>query len=349
MNKKHALTTAIVVAVLGILVYFQFRTWTTFDWREFWRQTRGLNIGMLLSAVVLIYAVYLLRALRWKIFLNPTKKVSTQRLVSSQYIGFTGLALLGRPGEFVRPYLIALKEDLTFSSQLAVWAVERVFDMGTVALLLGVNLAIFGYKYKQFPQIEQGGITLLGGVSVIAVLVFAIWWKTERIAAVAEAILRPISKKFAETARTKVTSFGDGLHTIADARSFFAVLALSAAIWLMIAGAYWQVTHAYPATPEAMALHEMQFPDMLLVMAASMAGSIVQLPGVGGGSQLAVIGILSSHVFDVPKELAVSCGIMLWLITFVSVTPMGLLLAHRERISLREISAESEHIEHIKQ
>ena len=33
---------------------------------------------------------------------------------------------------------------------------------------------------------------------------------------------------------------------------------------------------------------------------------------------------------------------LLWLVTFVSVVPLGLILAHRERISLRTLSAESE-------
>jgi len=76
-----------------------------------------------------------------------------------------------------------------------------------------------------------------------------------------------------------------------------------------------------------------------------MIGSMVQLPGVGGGSQLATISALD-HVFDiVPKELAVSCGIMLWLVTFVAVVPVGLFLAHRERLSLRKLSHETAHAE----
>jgi hypothetical protein len=32
---------------------------------------------------------------------------------------------------------------------------------------------------------------------------------------------------------------------------------------------------------------------------------------------------------------------MLWLVTFVAVIPVGLLLAHRERLSLRKLSKES--------
>ena len=64
-------------------------------------------------------------------------------LVSPTVIGFTGLALLGRAGEFIRPYLIARRTDLSFSSQLAVWAVERIFDVGafTVLMVLAIFLA----------------------------------------------------------------------------------------------------------------------------------------------------------------------------------------------------------------
>jgi len=72
-----------------------------------------------------------------------------------------------------------------------------------------------------------------------------------------------------------------------------------------------------------------------------MIGSMVQLPGIGGGSQLATIATLQ-RIFDVPPELAASCGIMLWLVTFVAVVPVGLLLSHHERLSLRKLSAETE-------
>jgi glycosyltransferase 2 family protein len=338
--KKH-LATIVVVFVFALLVYFQFRTWKTFDWHTMIAQTRGMSPLHLISGLVLIYFVYLLRAIRWKIFLKPRCNASLSGLIPSQFIGFTGLALLGRPGEFVRPYLIARKENLPFSSQLAVWAVERVFDMGTVALLLGFSLFFYRDRYAAFPQIQRGGIVLLVAVAAIALFVFAIWWKTELIANIFGSIADRFSRHIGHLVRERFTSFGEGLHTIHDVGSFAALLLISFAIWLCIAMAYWEVVHAYPAGPETAALHQMVLPDMLLVMASSMAGSIVQLPGVGGGSQLAVIGILSSKIFRLPRELAVSCGIMLWLITFVSVVPAGLLLAHRERISLRKLSEES--------
>jgi uncharacterized membrane protein YbhN (UPF0104 family) len=75
-------------------------------------------------------------------------------------------------------------------------------------------------------------------------------------------------------------------------------------------------------------------------MGFSMVGSIVQLPAVGGGSQLAVISALQV-VYGIPPELALSCGILLWLVTFMSCVPVGLTLAHREHLSLRKLSKAS--------
>jgi hypothetical protein len=76
-------------------------------------------------------------------------------------------------------------------------------------------------------------------------------------------------------------------------------------------------------------------------MGSSMVGSMLQLPAVGGGSQLATISMLSSG-FGIEKELAVSCGMLIWVVTFMSVIPMGLLLARREHVSIRAVAAAEE-------
>jgi hypothetical protein len=302
---------------------------------------------------------------RWKLFLSPTCKTTVSRLIPSQFIGFTGLALLGRPGELVRPFLVARKENLTFSSQLAVWAVERVFDISAVAILMGLSLAIWGDKFKAYPQVQTAGYLLLGLAAALALIFFLLWWRTEQIASVLDRLLRPRSEQVANTICRKVRAFGQGLHTIRDLKSFLLIALVSLCLWVFIAQAYIQVMHAYPVTTvevqadtdddddsgpvvtRTIRLHQMKLEDALLVMGASMAGSIVQLPGVGGGSQLAVIELLSSDIFknepyNITRELAVSVGMLCWLVTFMAVIPAGLIMAHRERISLRIISRESE-------
>src|ERR1019366_4872188 len=81
--------------------------------------------------------------------------------------------------------------------------------------------------------------------------------------------------------------------------------------------------------------------SIMLLMVSAMFGSMIQLPGVGGGSQLATIAVMN-QVFGVDKEIAVSCGMLIWVATFMSVIPMGLLLARREHLSLRAVAAAEE-------
>ncbi len=69
------------------------------------------NKFYLVAGVALVYVDYFLRAVRWKILLRPVCEARSADLVAPTMIGFTGLALLGRPGEFIRPYLIARKAE----------------------------------------------------------------------------------------------------------------------------------------------------------------------------------------------------------------------------------------------
>src|SRR5262245_55329396 len=121
MTKKQIAIYGVVTAVLAALIYVQFRTWRNFDWPTFWSQTDHVDKLHIVHAIALIYIGYIIRALRWKIFLQPVRPHATiMGMVPPTLIGFTGLAILGRPGELIRPYLVARKENLSFSSQLAV-------------------------------------------------------------------------------------------------------------------------------------------------------------------------------------------------------------------------------------
>jgi hypothetical protein len=85
----------------------------------------------------------------------------------------------------------------------------------------------------------------------------------------------------------------------------------------------------------------------VLLMSASVAGGVLQLPVVGGGSQLLTISVLLDvfHIRPDSPELATSCGILLWAVTFMSVVPLGLALSRHEHLSLRKLEAESRPIE----
>jgi uncharacterized protein (TIRG00374 family) len=345
MDKKRILAYSVVFVILCVLVYLQYRHWQSFDWGTFWSQTHRIHKVHVLHAIALIYIGYVMRAIRWKIFLRPVRpKTKVADLVSPTLIGFTGLALLGRAGEFIRPYLIARRTDLPFSSQLAVWAVERIFDLGAFAVL--IVLAVFlpsalpsiphPEYYLRFREI---GFFLIAAVAATTVAAVLIGRNGEATARWVEQRFSHLASNFGHKLAQKVREFGMGLNTIHGPWSLLWLSLVSVGMWYVIALSYKEVTHSYGV--DAL---EIPVSQLLILMGSSMVGSMLQLPAVGGGSQMATIATLSS-VFDVPPEMAASCGILLWLVTFAAVVPLGLLLSHHERLSLRKLSEESHRAE----
>ena len=360
MSKKRFLITALALVVLAALIYLQVRTWKRFDWHRFWVATHNTNKFYLVAGVALVYADYILRAVRWKILLRPVCEAKTSDLVAPTMIGFTGLALLGRPGEFIRPYLIARKLNLSMSSQLAVWTVERIFDTGAFALIMAVNILwsrdtlgklpgfansarrhFMGFEISLLTFFEAFAIALFIGVALVALAAFKVRQNPSTASKFFVRVFGRISLKAGRAVGKRVQAFGEGLNTVKDLKSFIQLSGLSVLIWAFIGFAYMAVTHAYSIHR----LSQMTLSSVFLLTAASVVGGVLQLPVVGGGSQLATIGMLRG-IFNLSPELATSCGIMLWLTTFMSVTPAGLVMARSEHVSLTQVEEESLQEEH---
>jgi uncharacterized protein (TIRG00374 family) len=347
MNKHRLTVYGLVFAVLACLVYLQFREWRTFDWAKFMENSRGVAWRHVFHGVVLIYVAYILRAMRWKIFLRPVRKdVTTLDMIPPTLVGFTGLAVLGRPGELIRPYLIARRIKLSFSSQLAVWAVERIFDLAafTILMVAGIFLptklrAFAATRPEVYRWLHLSGYLLSLLVVGLLAAAFLANYHGPAIADWLEKRFAHLAKDLGHRIAQRVREFASGLNTIHGPFALLQLSVVSLLMWWLIAVSYKEVTHAYGAP-----MQEMSVTRVLLLMGSSMAGSMVQLPGVGGGSQLATIEAMDK-IFHIPQELAVSCGILLWLVTFVAVVPVGLLLAHRERLSLLKVAEESQHEE----
>ncbi|HVH88186.1 MAG TPA: lysylphosphatidylglycerol synthase transmembrane domain-containing protein [Terriglobales bacterium] len=340
MDRKRVIITFLVVVVLAALVIWQVHSWRKFDWDIFAQSLQQLSWWKILGAVALVHIADGLRAVRWAIFLRPVKRVSSFSLLPAQYIGFAGLALLGRPGEVIRPLVIARRTGLTFASQFAVWTVERIFDISAVTVIVAADLLFSGtlrtFTDKQYDIMRALGAVLILIVCGLLSFAFSVWRNGEQLAVWLEAKLRRRYPHVAHRIAARIRIFSAGLHTIHDFGSFLAISVLSLVIWLLIASTYYTVLQSYSDET----VYTMTFVYGIILMAFSVAGGVLQLPVVGGGSQLSTIKALYS-LFSTPQELATSCGMMLWLVTFVSVTPLGLILARIEHLSLRKLGAES--------
>lgn len=361
MNKKRILLFGAILLALCLLIYLQIRAWKTFDWAMFMKETEDVNKLYIFYGLAFTYMAYVLRAVRWCIFLKPVRKTTTLQLLAPQFVGFAALALLGRAGEMIRPYIIAKKERLTFTSQVAVWGVERIFDMGSFAVMLAASLLYYDFSYLSFyrghwdqfhwqvlrfvpfyqgyyyrPGLREFAFLLVGFIAVLVIAMVVVRRSGDRVADFLYARFSTVAPKFAHHVKEKVISFSHGLETIQDLTAALQLIAVSLFMWILVAFAYYSVTHAYPGQ-----LQRLNLGSEIVLMGSSMVGSLLQLPAVGGGSQLATIGMLSAG-FHIEHELAVSCGMMLWAVTFMSVIPTGLAIARHEHVSIRAVAEAEE-------
>lgn len=328
-----------VFAVLLLLIYIQFRTLRSFHWSALAQAFDSIDWLQLLLATGLIYGAYVTRAFRWSIFLRPTKPASPAQMVPGQFIGFTSVAVLGRLGEFVRPYLVARRQQVTFTSQLGVYAVERVFDLLAAAGIIAVTLSV-STSVRSLPHHEdfrRAGYVGIAAALVLALLAVAIRMAGPAIATMARRAFGIFSKKLGHAVEEKVFAFSHGLGAIGGLNELLLALFFSFLTWGLIAFSYVVVVHAF-RLPELAAIPAAQ---TIVLMAASLLGSFLQLPVVGGGSQLATIHALIS-ILGVSAEAATACGLTLYVVTFLTVIPAGLIFARVEHVSLRNVAEASE-------
>lgn len=341
MKRRNILSLAIVVLVLGALVLLQIHEWQKFEWGKFAQNTADIKLVQIVISILLVYLADFSRAIRWKIFLRPiAPDAKWTSLVAPQYVGFAGTALLGRPGEFIRPYLIAMRTRTSFPSQIAIWSVERAFDTGGVAFILAIDLFLVPQVRRNYSDLYVFGYVMIGLFAGLVFLLYMLWKHGPAISNWLCTKLKPFFPRFADGLGQKVRAAAAGLHTIHDAKSFLQASAISLGIWMLVALSYRQILHAFsPATN----LPDFGLPEAILLMGASVAGGVMQLPFIGGGAQLATVAVLSnSFDYNSRPEVAVAAAMMFWLVTFMSVAPLGLILARFEHVSLTKLTKESE-------
>jgi glycosyltransferase 2 family protein len=335
-NRKGLLVTALLV-ILALVVYLN-RGRIDFDWHTFLQQLRLISWKHIAAGIVLIYITYWIRALRWSVFLAPTRKVSSSALLGPQFIGFTAVALFGRLADLTRPYLVAKRIQLPIASQVAVYTIERMFDLGAAALIFSGALVFAPAGLPHHEVFVHTGEISLAGTAFLALFAVIVRVAGGPVANSTRAILGHLSKPIAESIADKVLGFRDGLNAIASAQDFLVTAALSLAMWGLIGEAYVQTAHAFIATPE---LASLTYSRTMLLMAASIGGSLLQLPIIGWFTQIAVTAAAMHEFYGAPIEAATACGALLLLVTFLSIIPAGLIFARIERVSLKTLAAES--------
>jgi glycosyltransferase 2 family protein len=296
------------------------------------------NIPLLLLSLVAVYACYALRAVRWQRFSRYIGQCSFWETYSATLMGFASIFLFARVGEPVRPLLLAQKSNTPVAGMFGIWVLERAFDFAAALLLFSISLLIFphslfdsGASGEWVAKARTGGwllVVLLGGLT-FGLVYFRLHG--------AVSLHRRLegwraSHGWRKSVAGALGGFSEGLQAIRTIPDLMMALFYTALHWGLVVLSYLMVIRAFgDAFP-----FPMNYPGAMLLLAVTLVGSTLQLPGVGGGAQFASI-IALTTIFGVDQEPATAAAIALWLITFCSCILVGIPLLIHQGFSLGKL------------
>jgi len=336
---QSRLRAALVLLLTAALLAFFLRS---ADWAGVWTETSNANAGFLLLAIGTTVTTYLVRALRWQYLLAPIGPTKFWVAFETTVIGFSANFLLpARPGEVLRPYLLARRERLAGSAAFATIILERLLDLVTVLLLFGVFVvlvdpATIAGDSALYARVKIGGLVSAAASVAGLVLLFALAGHPERLGRAALRIEHVLPARLARIAARFVEAFAQGLAVMRQPRRLAVSMLLSVPLWLSIAAGIWLTSHAFHMT--------FGYLGSFLVMTLLVVGVAMPTPGAIGGFH-AMYQISVTTFFGVPNDRAIGAAIVLHAISFLPVTLLGLVFMAREGLSfgrMRDIAVAAE-------
>jgi hypothetical protein len=343
-SSRRLLVISLLVAVLGFVLYRSSSLMHSGDFlANLLKAVRRADPSLLGLSIVAIYACYAIRALRWQLLQRNLGPSRFWQIYAMTLAGFASVFLLGRPGEPVRVLLLSRKEKLPVADLFGIYLVERILDTASTLVVAALALLLIETRHgvnetaaRFVPAFQAAGALL--GVVVLAAIAFLVFLRVRGTAMLEKSLGGWLAAKNWKTRVAKIIlGFARGVQTVRTWGDLALATLYSAVHWFLVLMVYLWIAHAFGGR-----LGEMNLGDAMLVMAFTLVGSVVQLPGIGGGSQLASI-LVFTKVFGVETELATAAAIVLWLITFAACTLVGAPILVHQGLSLGQLKQMAEH------
>lgn len=307
-----------------------------------WYVLRGENIASILAALTnskLWAAVpmlasfglyYWIKAIRWRYLLKPIKETTASAIFPPMMIGFFGNNILpAHLGEFIRMYLVARQLELSNSQVLATIILERILDILTVVLFLGIVL-IFGTNIT--PTLVTAGYfaLIIGFFLIFITIVFVIW--TQQLLVIVNYALFFLSHRLKGLIIHHLNDASVGLHAIKNPSTIAWISVSSIIQWFCMGVCIYIALFALGI--------KVSFSAAIVVLALTMFAVIVpSVPGFFGTIQLSFF--IALKPYGVNQGDAIAASIFFHIFTYLAVLLLGVFLLHRLGYNFHRLKSES--------
>ena len=348
---RKLLFAALLLAVLATIgFYFRNALRSGLSWDRVYEAVANIRISLILISLAAIYTAYAIRALRWNRFCRWFGKCTFGTTYGATLMGFAGVCLLSRAGEPLRPVMLAYKCRMRIATMFGIWLLERLFDVGAAAvlavlsLLLPSAMLLSGAGTPSWQNRLRVAGTL-AGVGLISAFAAIVYLRLHGAAQIDRGLASWRARSgWCQRVAKQLSDFGEGLQGIRTPWDFAVGAFYSALHWGVIVVVYFLIVRSFGGR-----FGQFDMRGAMMLVVVTLFGSVVQLPGVGGGTQI-VSFIAMTQIFGLEREPAAAAAMLLWVVNGVAVCLPGVpLLIHEgwSMAALRRLAHDEEEAEKI--
>jgi uncharacterized protein (TIRG00374 family) len=302
---------------------------------ESWQHVRQSHWGPLGVAGVCFLVTLAIRAWRWQAMLGVHGSVAFRPCLSATCVSFLANNILPfRLSDLVRVGVIRQLAGVSAARSLGTVAVERVLDVLTLVLFLGVYLAtVSGEGERRARLVAAGWLALAGGLVIVAGLVVGYRWRGwwGRAAGKAASLVRPRLGGQVAALTERVL---EGFQVLSSPGQVARMLALSAGLWAVAVAQYYWVGQALGLG--------LSWPHYAVILFTTALGAIIPAaPGaVGTFESFAWGGLYLVGVKD--ESLGLAYAAVLHLVEWVLMNLTGVYFLVVDGISLLAAASRGE-------
>lgn len=319
-----------VLASLVILGFLGFRL----EWETFLHELGGIKLLHLPILVLLVFAAFWIRALRWRHLLPTDASISRRPLLEATLVGFTASFVLPlRAGEIIRPWVLSRWQPVSFSVGFASIVTERVFDALMLMVLFGLTLGHIG----EAPPLVAAGANVMAvlALSILALMIYSYLF-SDRMVRFGERVITTVigrrHPKLSGKLIHMIDEFMIGLRGISSFRELAWVIFWSVCLWL-------EIVLLYQAGLWSFGLDPSLWVGVTVCVMISLAVAAPGAPGFLGTFQLGCVVSLTLYGFS--EEFAMAYSVVLHSLQVLCVVLAGFLILHRRGLHLTDIRKEA--------
>lgn len=303
---------------LGIfLVWWSLQQIPAEKWNDFKLSLKSANYWLMLPVVFILSASHLLRALRWKILMQPLGfKPSLPNVFFAVMIGYLANLAVPRLGEVLKCTILSKYEKVPAEKLVGTILVERVFDVISLGIVFIIALvtqydiigdyasALFNSLFaNQFNKISSFfGLAIIIGIAIITILLFTF------------IIKRYPQNKVSLLVKKVSKGIWEGLTSIRHLQKKGYFMLYSILIWTLYIAGTWIGLWATAGTAD------LGLPAAISALAFASIGMIIT-PGGIGAYAFFLAKVLEKN--NIPFEIGFANGTMQWFAQFLIVLIVG--------------------------